>query len=131
MGGLHVKIVPVASGVNALPNLVNGSVDIDEGQWTSDLAAEASEAAGLRVLAPGNFGGTALEEVVTPAHSPITTVDQLRGKTIAVNALKGLAVLLTSNVLISHGVPASAVHFVAIPFPAMAQALAPTAPTQP
>ena len=87
-------------------------------------AAEASGAAGLRVLAPGNFGGTALEEVVTPAHSPITTVDQLRGKTIAVNELKGLAVLLTSNVLTSHGVPASAVHFVAIPFPAMAQALA-------
>ena len=89
-----------------------------------DLAAEASGAAGLRVLAPGNSGGTALDEVVTPAHSPITTVDQLRGKTIAVNALKGLAVLLTSNVLVSHGVPASAVHFVADPFPAMAQALA-------
>ena len=124
VGGLHVKIVPVASGASALPELVNGSVDIDEGQWTSDLAAEASGAAGPCVLAPGNFGGTALEEVVTAAHSPITTVDQLRGKTIAVNALKGLAVLLTSNVLTSHGAPASAVHFAAIPFPAMAQALA-------
>ncbi len=122
--GLHVKIVPVASGVNALPDLVNGSVDIDEGQWTSDLAAEASGAAHLRVLAPGNSGGTALEEVVTAPRSPITTVDQLRGKTIAVNALKGLAVLLTSNVLNSHGIPASAVHFVVIPFPYMAQALA-------
>src|ERR1700760_4959000 len=32
--GLHVKIVPVASGVNALPELVRGSVDVDEGQWT-------------------------------------------------------------------------------------------------
>ena len=120
-GGLHVKIVPVAS---ALPNLVSGSVDIDEGQWTSDLAAEASGAAHLRVLAAGNSRGAALEEVVTPADSPITTVGQLRGRTIAVNVLKGLGVLLTSNVLTSHGVPASAVHFMAIPFPAMAQALA-------
>jgi NitT/TauT family transport system substrate-binding protein len=51
-------------------------------------------------------------------------VDQLRGKTIAVNALSGLAVLLTANVLTSYGIPASAVHFVVIPFPAMGAALA-------
>jgi NitT/TauT family transport system substrate-binding protein len=122
--GLHVKIVPVASGVNALPNLVNGSVDIDEGQWTSDVAAEAAGAARLHVLAPGNSGGTALEQVVTPTESAITTVDQLRGRTIAVNALRGLAVLLTTNVLSAYGIPASAVHFVVIPFPAMGAALA-------
>jgi NitT/TauT family transport system substrate-binding protein len=122
--GLRVKIVPVASGVNALPELVRGSVDIDEGQWTSDVAAEAAGAAHLRVLAPGNSGGTALEEVVTPPGSAIQTVQQLWGKTIAVNALKGLAVLLTSNVLNSYGVDPASVHFVVIPFPAMGAALA-------
>jgi NitT/TauT family transport system substrate-binding protein len=122
--GLHVKIVPVASGVNALPELVRGSVDVDEGQWTSDVAAEAAGAARLRVLAPGNSGGTALEQVVVPPGSPVTTVGQLRGKTIAVNALNGLAVLLTSNVLNSYGVDPASVHFVVIPFPAMTGALA-------
>jgi NitT/TauT family transport system substrate-binding protein len=122
--GLHVKIVPVASGVNALPELVRGSVDIDEGQWTSDVAAEAAGAARLRVLAPGNSGGNALEEVVTPPGSAITSIGQLRGRTIAVNALKGLAVLLTSNVLASHGVDPSSVRFVVVPFPAMGAALA-------
>jgi NitT/TauT family transport system substrate-binding protein len=50
-------------------------------------------------------------------------VGRLRGKTIAVNALKGLAVLLTSNVLNSYGVNPATVHFVVIPFPAMATAL--------
>jgi len=122
--GLHVKIVTVASGVNALPDLVNGSVDIDEGQWTSDVAAEAAGAARLRVLAPGNSGGNGLEEVVTPPGSAVTSIDQLRGKTIAVNALKGLAVLLTSNVLNSYGVDPASVHFVVVPFPAMGAALA-------
>jgi NitT/TauT family transport system substrate-binding protein len=122
--GLHVTIVPVASGVNAVPELVRGSVDIDEGQWTSDVAADAAGAARLRVLAPGNSGGTGLEEVVTPAGSAITTISQLRGKTIAVNALKGLAVLLTSNVLNSYGVNPDSVRFVVIPFPAMGAALA-------
>lgn len=122
--GLHVKIVPVASGANALPSLVNGSVDVDEGQWTSDVAAEAAGAAKLHVLAPGNSGGTALEQVVTAPGSAIRTVQQLKGRTIAVNALKGLAVLLTSNVLNSNGVDPASVHFVVIPFPAVGSALA-------
>ncbi len=122
--GLHVKVVPIASGVNALPNLLNGSVDVDEGQWAADLIAEARGAARLHALAAASSGGPGVQAVVVPAHSPVTTIQQLRGKTIAVNALGGLAVLLTSNVLTSHGVPASSVHFVVIPFPAMGPALA-------
>ena len=122
--GLHVKIVPVASGVDAIPNLVNGSVDIDEGQWAADLSAEASGAVKLHALAAASAGGPGVQEVVVPAHSPVTTVAQLRGKTIAVNALNGLAVLMTDNVLASHGVPVSDVHYVPVPFPAMGSALA-------
>jgi NitT/TauT family transport system substrate-binding protein len=51
-------------------------------------------------------------------------VAQLHGKTIAVNALGGLAVLLTDNVLADHGVPVKDVHYVPVPFPAMGAALA-------
>jgi NitT/TauT family transport system substrate-binding protein len=122
--GLRVKIVPVASGVDAIPNLVNGSVDIDEGQWAADLSAEASGSVRLHALAAASAGGPGVQEVVVPAHSPVTTVAQLRGKTIAVNALNGLAVLMTDNVLASHGVPVKDVHYVPVPFPAMASALA-------
>jgi NitT/TauT family transport system substrate-binding protein len=122
--GLHVKVVPIASGINALPNLVNGSVDIDEGQWAADLAAEASGAARLKALAAASSGGPGVQQIVVPAGSPVQTVPGLRGKTIAVNALKGLAVLLTSNVLESNGVDPASVHFVVIPFPAMGTALA-------
>lgn len=122
--GLHIRIVPIASGVNALPDLVNGSVDVDEGQWAAELSAQASGAVQLHAVAAASAGGPGVQEVAVPAHSPVTTVPQLRGKTIAVNALKGLAVLLTSNVLAGYGVPATAVHFVVIPFPAMGTALA-------
>jgi len=51
-------------------------------------------------------------------------VAQLHGKTIAVNALGGLAVLLTDNVLADHGVPVKDVHYVPVPFPALGTALA-------
>ena len=59
--GLHVKIVPVASGVDAIPNLVNGSVDIDEGQWAADLTAEASGAVKLHALAAASAGGPGVQ----------------------------------------------------------------------
>jgi NitT/TauT family transport system substrate-binding protein len=121
---LHVKIVPIASGVNAIPNLLNGSVDIDEGQWAADLAAEAKGMAELHALASASAGGPGVQEIVVPAGSPIRTVQQLAGKTIAVNALGGLAVLVTDIMLASHGVPVSSVHYAVFSFPAMGAALA-------
>jgi NitT/TauT family transport system substrate-binding protein len=122
--GLHVKIVPIASGVNALPDLLTGSVDIDEGQWAADLAAEAKGVARLHALASASAGGPGVQEIVIPAGSAITTVQQLRGKTIAVNALAGLAVLVTNIMLQSHGVPVSSVHYTVMGFPDMGAALA-------
>jgi NitT/TauT family transport system substrate-binding protein len=122
--GLHVKIVPIASGVNALPDLLTGSVDIDEGQWAADLAAEAKGVARLHALASASAGGPGVQEIVIPAGSAITTVQKLRGKTIAVNALAGLAVLVTNIMLQSHGVPVSSVHYTVMGFPDMGAALA-------
>ncbi|MBV9794581.1 MAG: ABC transporter substrate-binding protein [Actinobacteria bacterium] len=122
--GLHVKIVPIASGVNAIPDLLSGSVDVDEGQWAADLAAEAKGVVKLHALAAASAGGPGVQEIVVPAKSPVTTVQQLRGKTIAVNALGGLAVLVTDIMLASHGVPPSSVHYVVMGFPDMGAALA-------
>jgi NitT/TauT family transport system substrate-binding protein len=122
--GLHVKIVPIASGVDAIPSLLNGSVDIDEGQWAADLAVEAKGIAKLHALASASAGGPGVQEIAIPARSPIQTVQQLRGATIAVNALNGLAVLATDIMLASHGVPVSSVHYVVFSFPDMGRALA-------
>jgi NitT/TauT family transport system substrate-binding protein len=97
--GLHVKIVPIASGVNALPDLLSGSVDIDEGQWAADLAAQAKGIAKLHALASASAGGPGVQEIVIPAGSQIRSVQQLHGATIAVNALGALAVLVTDIML--------------------------------
>ena len=120
--GLHVTIVPVASGGDVLADLVNGSVDVDEGQWTSAIGAEAAGIK-LHALAAGNAGGPGVQEVAVPPGSGIRTVKQLAGKTIAVNALAGLTVLLIDNVLAASGMSPSQVHYVAVPFPAMPAAL--------
>jgi NitT/TauT family transport system substrate-binding protein len=122
--GLHVKIVPIASGAKAIPDLLNGSVDIDEGQWAADLAAQAKGIAKLHALASASAGGPGVQETVIPAGSPIRSVQQLAGKTIAVNALGGLAVLVTDIMLKSNGVQVSSVHYTVMGFPDMGTALA-------
>ena len=120
--GLHVTIVPVASGGDVLASLVNGSIDVDEGQWTSAIDAQAAGIK-LHALAAGNAGGPGVQEIAVPPGSGIRTVKQLAGKTIAVNALAGLTVLLIGNVLAANGMSPSQVHYVAVPFPAMPAAL--------
>ena len=121
--GLHVKIIAVTSSADALAGLADGSIDVDESQWTSAFDAEVA-GLHLHALAPGNSGGQGLEQLMIPGHSLVTTVRQLAGKTIAVNALAGLPVLLTNMVLAENGISPSRVHFTAIPFPAMGAALA-------
>lgn len=121
--GLHVTIEPSVSAADVVPDLLNGSINVSLGQWTSAIAVEA-RGIQLRAIATGNSGGLHLEELVTAANSPIKTLSALRGKTIAVNAVSGLSQLLAESVLASAGVSASQVHFTILPFPSMGPALA-------
>jgi len=121
--GLHVTIKPVISSATVIAGLVNGSVDVTEGQWTTGLAA-AAHGVPLHALAPGNSGGPGLQVLVVPRGSPITSPAQLRGKTIAVNVIPGLASLMTDDVLAGYQIKPSQVHLVTVGFPAMAAALA-------
>lgn len=121
--GLNVRIESSVSASDVVPDLVNGSVAVALGQWTSALDAAAAGVK-LTVIAPGNSGGPGLEELVSGPGSGITTVAALRGKVVAVNALAGLPQALTDSVLAARGVPVSAVRYVAVPFPDMGAALA-------
>jgi NitT/TauT family transport system substrate-binding protein len=121
--GLHVTIKNVTSGSDAIADLIHGSVDVDQGQWTSDLGAEAAGMVQLHALAAGNAGAPGVEQLMVPPGSPIRSVKDLAGKTVAVNALNGLPQFLTGTVLAANGISPSQVHFVAVPFPAMGKAL--------
>jgi NitT/TauT family transport system substrate-binding protein len=121
--GLHVTIKNVTSGRDAIADLIHGSVDVDQGQWTSDLGAEAAGVVKLHALAAGNAGAPGVEQLMVPPGSPLHSVKDLAGKTIAVNALDGLPQFLTGTVLSADGISPARVHFVAVPFPAMGKAL--------
>jgi NitT/TauT family transport system substrate-binding protein len=122
--GLHVTIAPVTGGSSAIPNLAAGHVQVVFGNYVSDILAQAHGVASLRFLAAGNVSGPREQEVVVLPGSPITSPGGLRGKTIGVNALNNVGTMMIQAVLSRYGIPASAVHFVDIPFPSVAEALA-------
>lgn len=122
--GVQVTIAPITSSEAALPDLVTNHVQVVFGNYVSDILAESAGVASLRFVAAGNVSGPREQEVVALPGSPVTGPAQLRGKTIGVNALNNVGVLMIESVLSQYGVPASAVHFVDIPFPDVAAALA-------
>jgi NitT/TauT family transport system substrate-binding protein len=120
--GLNVTIKPVASLAGVTPELLNGSVQVELGQWTTAITAEAGGAQ-LHALAAANSSGPGLTSLVTAAGSKITSLGQLRGKKVLVNAKGGLAQLLAESVLEEASVPPSQTDYVTDPFPSIATAL--------
>jgi NitT/TauT family transport system substrate-binding protein len=122
--GLRVKIVSVVGSQAALPELVNNRVQVVFGNYIADMLAQAAGTARLRFLAAGNVSGPREQEVVVLPDSPISSPAGLRGKTIGVNSLDDAGVVMIESILSRYDVPGSAVHFVDIPFPDEAAALA-------
>ena len=121
--GLNVKIVKTSAGANVTADLLNGSIDVVNGAYAGFIQAQAHGAGQFHILADGYAGAPHVDEVVVLPGSGITTVRQLAGKTIAVNALNSVAQLLVSSALTAQGVSPSSVHFVAMGFPEMPSAL--------
>jgi NitT/TauT family transport system substrate-binding protein len=121
--GLNVKIVRISAGADVTPDLLNGSLDVVNGAYAGFIQAQVHGAGKFHILADGYAGAPHVAEVVVLPDSGISTVKQLAGKTIAVNALGSIAQLLVSSALSAQGESPSSVHFVAMGFPAMPTAL--------
>lgn len=121
--GLHVTISSAFSAADTVAALFHRKVDLTLGQWTTAIALEAAGKQ-LRALASGNSGGPGLEEIVTGPGSPVTSLSQLKGRTIAVNVLNGLSQDMAESVLAPTGVTGGQVHWVIMPFQAMGAAVA-------
>src|SRR5215469_15185451 len=122
--GLHVTIKPVVSAQAVIPSMLHGSVDVDGGGYVTYILAQAKGIAKIRILAAGFALGPHVTEIVALPRANIQSPADLRGKTIAVNQLGGLASDLTYTALAPYGITPGQVHLVAMPFPAMPGALA-------
>ncbi len=121
--GLHVKIDLAVSSADVITNQMEGKYDVTMGAYPSYISADAKQHADLEILAAGSIMQPRNQVLMIPSDSPIRSIAQLKGKTIAVNASQNIVQLLVSALLADNGMSYKAVHFRIIPFPNMAQAL--------
>jgi NitT/TauT family transport system substrate-binding protein len=122
--GLHVTVKQLGAAPTVLPALEHGSLDAIEYQWTTVIAAEASGIARLHAIAAAQSLGPRSHEILVMPHSGITTLAQLQGKTIGIQAVGGLDTILVDDALAADGISPSKVRQVAVPFQGMKAALA-------
>jgi NitT/TauT family transport system substrate-binding protein len=122
--GLHVTVKPITSTLEIVPDMVHGSIDIASGQIPSFITAQAHGISSFHLLASGLTLAPGVNEIVALKSSGITNGSQLKGKTIAENALVGDAALLVDSELAIYGTKPSQVTAKTIAFPQMGPALA-------
>jgi NitT/TauT family transport system substrate-binding protein len=121
--GLHVTIKAAISSADVFQKQLAGKIDVSAGAYPSYIQADAQDHADLEILAAGSIMQPRNQMIMVPAGSPIRTIQDLKGKTIALNAPDNILQLLVSAALQDNGMSVREVHFTYVPFPFMAQAL--------
>jgi NitT/TauT family transport system substrate-binding protein len=122
--GLHVNFTPATSSDTVINAQVKGQYDITGGNYVSYIQAEAAHQANLEIFAEASVMEPGTQGIYVMPGSPIKSLADLKGKTVAINAPKNILYLLAASVLAEHGLPANSVTFVTdIPFPATPAAL--------
>ncbi|MGD0065300.1 MAG: ABC transporter substrate-binding protein [Streptosporangiaceae bacterium] len=136
--GLHVTYVPAVSSetvINAQAlDLPSDRIDVSCGNYVSYIqaqenydqgkrsasASDAMVAADLDIFAEGSVMTPGAQGLYVMPDSHISTLADLEGRTIGVNAPGNILYLLAASALADHGLNVSGVHFAYYPLPAMA-----------
>jgi NitT/TauT family transport system substrate-binding protein len=121
--GLHVRIEAAVSSEYVTTQQLAGKIDVSSGAYPSYIYADAVSHDDFEILAAGSIMQPRSQEIMVPAGSPIRTIQELKGKTIAINAPQNILQMLVSALLRDNGMSSREVHFVYVPFPFMGQAL--------
>jgi NitT/TauT family transport system substrate-binding protein len=120
--GLDVTPVVLNSGEDATQELLSGKLQFAFSNYVTTILA-ASQGKELRIVADGAQTLPDTNVIMIEKGSPIRSVPDLRGKTIAVNALGNIGTMMVDSTLQTYGVPTNSVKFKVVPFPQMAAAL--------
>jgi len=124
--GLNVELHVAQGGAALVPAVSSGQYKF---AFSNNLSVMLARAQGLpvRIVSAANSAGTApdpIEEALAvPADSPIKSVEDLAGKTVAVNTLNNIVHLANLRTLEEAGVDPSSVKFIEVGFPDMPLAL--------
>jgi NitT/TauT family transport system substrate-binding protein len=124
---LQVVPHPLQGGAAVASAVIGGSLQFGFGA-TANLVLANAHGLPVQFVASGDQAASApaaaWSAIVVGPHSGITSITQLRGKTIAANALQGENQLALDALLLRNGVQPGSVKVVAMPFPTMPSALA-------
>ena len=126
--GLEIKPKIFASGNDIVLAMANEDGDIGYMGYTPAMIGRTQGVAPLSILAASETEGATeadnWQNVVVDGSSSIRTPKDLVGKTIALNALKGVTELVVRGALDKLGIDSNSVKFATMPFPTMPAALA-------
>jgi NitT/TauT family transport system substrate-binding protein len=113
-------------GAAIIPSVMSGDYQIGFSNAVSLLIA-ASKDLPVQIISQGVLGGTneddAWDAVVVPKGSDVKSIEDLAGKTIAVNTLNNIGPVTINSALEKAGVDYESVKYVEVPFPEMGAAL--------
>jgi NitT/TauT family transport system substrate-binding protein len=124
--GIEIKKVTAQSGNDIMLGLANSNMDVGFGGWVPAMIARTTGIP-IQVVALSEVESTNQasnwQNILVKGSSSIRTPADLAGKTIAVNALKGVGEVMVRAALEKVGVDQSSIKLLALPFPAMRAAL--------
>jgi NitT/TauT family transport system substrate-binding protein len=122
--GLTIKPEFVTSSETAIAQQVQGKYQITGGNYVSYIQAQQDGQANLDIFAEGSVMEPGAQDLYTMPGSPIRSLADLKGRTVAINAPNNILYLLAASVLTEHGISPGNVHFVTkYPFPLIPAAL--------
>jgi len=122
--GLTITAKSVISGTESVPKVVAGTADVGFGNWATLLTAQAKKVGDFKIVADGAQGQAGTMALTTWPGSGISTLNDLRGKTISTNAQSDLPFLALKAILAANSVDINSMHVVVVHHPATMQALA-------
>jgi NitT/TauT family transport system substrate-binding protein len=124
--GLEIEPVPAQSGNEIVTAMVSGDLQFGFLGFIPMMAAVSKDLP-LQVVASSDTGAKSAEEewtvIVVGKDSPISDAADLAGKTIAVNALKGVGEVAVKAALEKRRVDPDSIKLLEVPFPEMPAAL--------
>ncbi len=125
--GIEIKTKTLQSGNDIVLAMANNNGDVGYIGYTPGMIGR-TQGIPITVLAASETEGASeadnWQNVVVDGSSPIRTPRDLVGKTIALNALKGVTELVVRGALDKLGIDSNSVKFATMPFPTMPAALA-------
>jgi len=124
--GIDINKRTLQSGNDIVLALANHNGEIGYLGWVPMMIA-SSQGIAISAVAPSEVEGTSAgdnwQNILVKGDSSIRTPSDLAGKTIAVNALKGVGEVMIKAALRKSGVNPNSIHLLAMPFPTMRTAL--------